>query len=176
MARNCEKAQGMLNRWWSMKRALVNKEDDERPKGIRHIREITDLYECERWRKQVTANIIEKVEEIQNRARPENEIRALNDDINRLLRELYYWEIRIKELGGNDYRAIKNAKMYDAQGREIPGFGGYRYFGAAKDLPGVKDIYKREIPIAPEKTAAQLRKSIDEEYFGDAETLDGSLL
>jgi hypothetical protein len=46
MARNCEKAQGMLNRWWSMKRALVNKEDDERPKGIRHIREITDLYEC----------------------------------------------------------------------------------------------------------------------------------
>jgi pre-mRNA-splicing factor ISY1 len=39
--------------------------------------------------------------------------------------------------------------MYDAQGREIPGFGGYRYFGAAKDLPGVKDIYKREIPIAP---------------------------
>lgn len=65
--------------------------------------------------------------------------------------------------------------MYDAQGREIPGFGGYRYFGAAKDLPGVKDVYKREIPIAPEKTAAQLRKSIDEEYFGDAETLDGSL-
>jgi len=28
--------------------------------------------------------------------------------------------------------------MFDAQGREIPGFGGYRYFGAAKDLPGVK--------------------------------------
>jgi len=28
MARNCEKAQGMLNRWWSMKRALVNREDD----------------------------------------------------------------------------------------------------------------------------------------------------
>ena len=38
MARNCEKAQGMLNRWWMMKRCLVNKEDDERPKGLRHIR------------------------------------------------------------------------------------------------------------------------------------------
>ena len=115
------------------------------------------------------------MEEIQNRARPENEIRALNDDINRLLRELYYWEIRIKELGGNDYRAIKNAKMFDAQGREIPGFGGYRYFGAAKDLPGVKDVYRREIPIAPVKTAAQLRKYIDDEYFGDAEGLDTKL-
>lgn len=54
MARNSQKAQGMLNRWWSMKRNLVNKEDDERPKGLNHIREITDLLECEKWRKQVT--------------------------------------------------------------------------------------------------------------------------
>lgn len=65
--------------------------------------------------------------------------------------------------------------MFDAQGREIPGFGGYRYFGAAKDLPGVKDVYRREIPIAPVKTAAQLRKYIDDEYFGDAEALDTKL-
>ena len=91
----------------------------------------------------MTNNIIEKVDEIQNRALPENHIRTLNDSINRLLRELYHWEIRIKELGGNDYRTIKNAKMYDSQGHEIPGFGGYRYFGAAKDLPGVRDVYKR---------------------------------
>jgi len=61
MARNCEKAQGMLNRWWMMKRCLVNKEDDERPKGLRHIRDINDLHECEKWRKQVSAKIIEKV-------------------------------------------------------------------------------------------------------------------
>lgn len=66
--------------------------------------------------------------------------------------------------------------MYDAQGREIPGFGGYRYFGAAKDLPGVKEVYRRQIPIAPEKTVAQLRKSIDLEYFGDSETQNSSLL
>lgn len=65
--------------------------------------------------------------------------------------------------------------MYDAQGKEIPGFGGYRYFGAAKDLPGVKDVYKREIPIAPERTAHQIRKCIDEEYFGDSQTNDNEL-
>ena len=44
----------------------------------------------------MTNNIIDKVDIIQNRALPENEIRTLNDDINRLLRELYHWEIRIK--------------------------------------------------------------------------------
>ena len=66
--------------------------------------------------------------------------------------------------------------MFDAQGREIPGFGGYRYFGAAKDLPGVRDIYKREIPIAPAQTAAQLRRCIDQEYFGDEEAADEELL
>ena len=66
--------------------------------------------------------------------------------------------------------------MFDAQGREIPGFGGYRYFGAAKDLPGVRDIYKREIPIAPAKTSAQIRRAIDEEYFGDQEGTDEELL
>lgn len=66
--------------------------------------------------------------------------------------------------------------MYDAQGREIPGFGGYRYFGAAKDLPGVKDVYKREVPIAPERTVQQIRKVITEEYFGDEENTDDELL
>ena len=66
--------------------------------------------------------------------------------------------------------------MYDSQGHEIPGFGGYRYFGAAKDLPGVKDVYKRDVPVAPEKTSAQLRKVIDEQYFGDSETFDEELL
>jgi pre-mRNA-splicing factor ISY1 len=66
--------------------------------------------------------------------------------------------------------------MYDAQGHEVPGFGGYRYFGAAKDLPGVKEVYRREVPTAPEKTSAQLRKVIDEEYFGDSEITNTDLM
>jgi translation elongation factor P/translation initiation factor 5A len=40
----------------------------------------------------------------------------------------------------------------------------------------VKDVYRREVPIAPERTAQQIRKSIDEEYFGDNETYDDNLL
>ncbi len=42
--------------------------------------------------------------------------------------------------------------MYDSQGHQIPGFGGYRYFGAAKDLPGVKDVFRRQVPTAPQKS------------------------
>lgn len=79
MARNSEKAQGMLNRWWNMKRNLVNKEDEERPKGLIHIREIGNLEECERWRKQVTKEIISQVEVIQNRDLGEARIREIND-------------------------------------------------------------------------------------------------
>lgn len=33
-------------------------------------------------------------------------IRDLNDEINKLLREKGHWEVRIKELGGPDYRVI----------------------------------------------------------------------
>ena len=66
--------------------------------------------------------------------------------------------------------------MYDAQGYEIPGFGGYRYFGAAKDLPGVKEVFRREVPIAPERTNEQIRKVITPTYFGDEEMGDAELL
>lgn len=81
----------MLNRWWAMKRNLVNKEDAERPKGLIHIREINNVEECEKWRKQVTKEIIDKVDYIQNRNLDEANVREINDDINRKLRELYNW-------------------------------------------------------------------------------------
>jgi len=43
----------------------------------------------------------------------EHKIRDLNDQINKLLREKYHWEKRIKELGGPDY-AVRRVAM---QGR-----------------------------------------------------------
>ena len=51
-----------------MKINLVNKEEDERPKVLVRIREIMDVQECERWRKQVAREVIKNVEMIQNRA------------------------------------------------------------------------------------------------------------
>lgn len=62
-------------------------------------------------------------------------IRDLNDEINKLLREKRHWENQISALGGPHYRRY-GPKMFDAEGREVPGNRGYKYFGAAKDLPG----------------------------------------
>lgn len=63
-------------------------------------------------------------------------IRDLNDEINKLIREKGHWEAQIKELGGKDYARI-GPRMFDNEGREVPGNRGYKYFGAAKDLPGI---------------------------------------
>lgn len=49
--------------------------------------------------------------------------------------------MQIKELGGPDYRKI-GPKMLDHEGKEVPGNRGYKYFGAAKDLPGVKELFE----------------------------------
>lgn len=59
----------------------------------------------------------------------------MNDEINKLIREKGHWEAQIKELGGKDYARI-GPRMFDNEGREVPGNRGYKYFGAAKDLPG----------------------------------------
>lgn len=66
-------------------------------------------------------------------------IRDLNDEINKLLREKGHWEAQIKELGGPDYQKV-GPRMLDHEGKEVPGNRGYKYFGAAKDLPGIISI------------------------------------
>lgn len=53
------------------------------------------------------------------------EVRDVNDEINRLLREKYHWENQIIALGGANYKH-STPKMKDAQGREIPGIRGYK--------------------------------------------------
>jgi len=59
----------------------------------------------------------------------EHRLRELNDEINKLLRQKHYWEIRIRELGGT----VTSAKQYyDVEGKELPGAHGYKYFGAGK--------------------------------------------
>lgn len=68
----------------------------------------------------------------------EYRIRDLNDEINKLLREKYHWEVQIFNLGGPNYRRI-GPRYLDREGREVPGNRGYRYFGAARELPGKKE-------------------------------------
>uniref|UniRef100_A0A8C5S3Z9 Pre-mRNA-splicing factor ISY1 homolog n=1 Tax=Laticauda laticaudata TaxID=8630 RepID=A0A8C5S3Z9_LATLA len=128
----------------------------------------------EKWRRQIIGEISKKVAQIQNAGLGEFRIRDLNDEINKLLREKGHWEVRIKELGGPDYGRI-GPKMLDHEGKEVPGNRGYKYFGAAKDLPGVRELFEKEPLPPPRKTRAELMKAIDAEYYGYRDEDDGVL-
>ncbi|KAK9836708.1 hypothetical protein WJX74_006476 [Apatococcus lobatus] len=175
MARNQEKAQSMLNRF------LAAKTEEERgPKQKRPYlaTECHDVNEADRWRQQILREIGRKVMEIQNAGLGEHRIRDLNDVINKLVREKGHWERRIRELGGPDY--ARNApKATDSEGRELEGASGkgagYRYFGAAKQLPGVKELFEKEAPRQIRRTRHQLYQHIDADYYGFRDEEDGVL-
>lgn len=68
----------------------------------------------------------------------EHRIREINDEINKMMRQKHHWEVRIRELGGD---VQKGRQFYDIEGKELPGAPGYKYYGAAKELPGVRELF-----------------------------------
>jgi pre-mRNA-splicing factor ISY1 len=102
------------------------------------------LRECERWRGEILREISRKVSKIQDgpyfslssprlmcvhvflvtAGLTDYEVRDLNDEINKLLREKRHWENQIIALGGANYR--RNVAMLDDDGREVPGTKGYK--------------------------------------------------
>lgn len=63
----------------------------------------------------------------------------------------------------------------DRDGRELPGHRGYKYFGAAKDLPGVRELFEPPPSASTQKQSrAELMRRIDARYFGflDDELID----
>jgi len=82
----------------------------------------------------------------------------------------------------------------DQEGFEVPGGKGYKYFGRARELPGVKDLLEQNActhletivwiidetqkniaVIAPPKTRAELQKNVDADYYGFRDDEDGLL-
>lgn len=138
--------------------------------------EVTTVKECEHWRTEILRGCAKKIAEIQNASLGEHRIRDLNDEINKDLREKGYWEDQIKALGGTDYKAAKAATA-ETYGAELAAHSGYKYFGAAKDLPGVRELFETEaVPEAPRKTRKQLFKNIQPDYYGWRDEEDGMLI
>uniref|UniRef100_A0A1I8GWY2 Pre-mRNA-splicing factor ISY1 n=1 Tax=Macrostomum lignano TaxID=282301 RepID=A0A1I8GWY2_9PLAT len=148
MARNSEKAMTALARWRSV---FVDKAHEKARRRPYLATECNDLQEAIRWRRDIIKEIAFKVGQIQNPGLGEFKLRDLNDEINKLFREKSHWEDRIKELGGPDYR--KDApRMLERDGKEAPGCRGYRYFGATRFLPGVRELFEADPTPPPRKT------------------------
>ena len=189
MARNSEKAQSMLFRFRAQQAAesgLLPSAGLRRPKAPSSV---STIPLCEKWRGQILKEVSRKVLKIQDESLSDFQIRDLNDEINRLMKEKWGWERRIRELGGPNYMR-GGGVVFDDSGREVVGGGkGYRYFGRARELPGVKEMFERaakrrvrdeqgENGEEGKKIRQEInRKNLDANYFGyGLDEEDGTLL
>jgi len=167
----------MLARWLRYKEESVKGPKKRRP----YLAELCDdLHEAEKWRGTIIKDISRNVAEIQNASLGEHRIRDLNDRINKLFREKRHWEKRIKVLGGKDYK--HSTKGYGGYGH-----GAYLYFGAAKDLPGVRELLKEtnnsngkilqkdRVTNKQKKTRQEMYQLINADYYGFGDDDDNQL-
>lgn len=67
-------------------------------------------------------------------------------------------------------------KELEKDGKEVAGNRGYKYFGAAKDLPGVRELFEKAEPDIARKSRIELMKRIGIDYYGYMDNDDGLLL
>lgn len=175
MARSQEKAMSTLNRWVDQKRAVEGgfaavDRSSRLPSDCRSVKE------AEAARAQVVRQLSTLIAQIQNAALGEQRIRDMNDEINRLMRLKIVWENQVRKLGGTDYSTL-GSRTGEAEGIQIPGQSGYRYFGVARDLPGVREMLEQEsVSEPPRRTRNQLIAHIRTDYYGWMDDEDPSLL
>jgi pre-mRNA-splicing factor ISY1 len=162
----------MLFRFREAQAADLGIIDAGRSRRPRVMTEVDSIPSCEKWRGQTLKEISRKVSRIHESSLSDYQIRDLNDEINKLMREKHMWEVQIRNLGGPNYMR-GGGKVYDESGREIPGGGkGYRYFGRAKELPGVKELFEaamhKDKDEKPLENRDDLRKNVDAKYYGYA--------
>lgn len=187
MARNSEKAQSMLFRFRASQAAesgLLPAAGTRRPKATSTVDSIPS---AEKWRGQILREVSRKITKIQDDSLSDYQIRDLNDEINRLMKEKWSWERRIRDLGGPNYMR-GGGVVFDDLGREVPGGGkGYRYFGRARELPGVKEMFERAVRKklkqdddgeegGRRRVEGVDRRRLDATYFGYGKDEDVALL
>ena len=185
MARNEEKAFTLFNKWHTFKQEYHAVSGNRRPLGTGHV---DSLPEMEKTRRDVVAKITKAIAAIKNPNLEEMKIREMNDEINKMMKQKYYYELRIRELGGNV--PINSRHAFDIEGKELPGAPGYRYFGVAQNLPGVKELFlereregeeeegiegdqvKKKAKTEKRRTRKDLYACLPPEYFGYTRTMN----
>ncbi|KAG7930223.1 uncharacterized protein OGAPODRAFT_74452 [Ogataea polymorpha] len=117
----------MLNRLYGRQHGVVG----SRP---RVTQDTDDVHEAETFRTMCLQEISAKIEKINDPLLQDSQIRALNDELNKLMRERRAWEHRVKELGGPDH--LRTSAVADGSVT----VNNYRYFGRAKQLPEVERL------------------------------------
>ena len=179
MARPAEKARAMLNKWVALKERGNEDSAQQRQRQARQRRpnlasECEHLADAERYRGQIVREISDAIAKIQSPALGEHEMRELNDKINQLMRTKYHWNKRIQQLGGLDFNAIERKRRIEEGDAQLD--SRYRYYGAAKDLPGVKELLEKEEKARHKIKRADLYKHITPDYYGWRDEEDGVLL
>ena len=165
MARSQEKAMSALNRWVDQRRA-VEAGIEGSGRAPRFPSECRSIKQGEAARSQISRQISASIALIQNATLGEQRIRDLNDEINRLIRSKYAWEIQIRSLGGPDYTKSQSA-IWENEGLELPGQGGYKYFGVAKELPGIRELLEDHVAFHYERRSRKdLLMHVNSDYYG----------
>lgn len=187
MARPEEKAQAMLNKWVKMREDHDREQNggflsrnNKRPYLASHCEFVND---AEKFRRDIIREISDGISKIQNPGLGEHAIRDLNDHINKLMREKYHWNKRIIELGGTDYnraerrQRIEEGDIQSSDGSMgLKGSSGYRYFGEARNLPGVKELFARNAAKITKRKRGDIYQYITPDYYGIRDEEDGVLL
>lgn len=181
MARPEEKAQAMLNKWVKMREQGDNYAEIQASKRRPYLASLCDnLHDAEKFRRQIIKEISDGISTIQNPGLGDHALRDLNDSINKSLREKSHWNRRIIELGGVDYNRVERQQQIqegdEQSGVGLKGSGGYRYFGVAKNLPGVKELFARNATKLTKRKRGDIYKYITPDYYGLRDEEDGVLL
>lgn len=178
MARPAEKARAMMNKWVAMRdgenAATTQRHAKQRNSRPHLAADCEHLTDAERFRGQIVREITDKIAKIQNPALAEHDVRELNDAINKLQREKFHWNKRIQALGGIDYNSIERKRRIEEGDTQMHSI--YRYYGVAKDLPGVKEHLEKEAKARTKVKRADVHKNITPDYYGWRDEEDGVLL
>ncbi|KAJ4298641.1 NineTeen Complex (NTC) component [Collariella sp. IMI 366227] len=162
----------MLFRFREAQAADLGIIDAGRSRRPRAITEQDSIPACEKWRGQVLKEISRKVSRIQDPALSDYQIRDINDEINKLMREKHMWEVQIRNLGGPNYMR-GGGKVYDEAGRKFRVGKGVSVFWEGEELPGVKELFEaaakaRVDDEKPLEERVDLRRQVDAAYYGYA--------